>query len=103
MRISDWSSDVCSSDLVAYTATQYALLSSLMSVARTVLASPGGAVAAETGWVTFFLITTVAAIPGILLAWWMVRRTPPVQEAATEAGLRHGRPDRKSTRLNSSH
>src|SRR3546814_4330602 len=77
---------------VAYTATQYALLSSLMSVARTVLASPGGAVAAETGWVTFFLITTVAAIPGILLAWWMVRRTPPVQEAATEAGLRHGRP-----------
>lgn len=59
---------------VAYTATQYALLSSLMSVARTVLASPGGAIAASTGWVTFFLITTVAAIPGLLLAWWMVRR-----------------------------
>src|SRR3546814_16592193 len=33
---------------VAYTATQYALLSSLMSVARTVLASPGGAVAARS-------------------------------------------------------
>src|SRR5690606_37039406 len=62
----------------AYTATQYALLSSLMSVARTTLASPAGAIAEATGWFTFFLITTVAAIPGLLLAWWMVRRTPPV-------------------------
>ncbi|MFN4089299.1 MAG: AmpG family muropeptide MFS transporter [Alphaproteobacteria bacterium] len=62
---------------VAYTATQYALLSSLMSVARTVLASPGGMVAEATGWVTYFLITTLAAVPGLLLAWWLVRRPTP--------------------------
>lgn len=71
---------------VAYTATQYALLSSLMAVARTVLASPGGAIAAETGWVTFFLITTVAAVPGLILAWVLLRREPPPRPVLAETG-----------------
>lgn len=62
---------------VAYTATQYALLSSLMAVARTVLASPGGWMAAQLDWATFFVLTAVAAVPGIVLLLWMTRRFPP--------------------------
>ena len=73
---------------VAYTATQYALLSSFMAFARTVLSAPGGWLADQTDWVTFFVFTTVAAIPGLLLWWWLVRRG--VVPAAAEA--RQGSP-----------
>lgn len=72
---------------VAYTATQYALLSSLMAVTRTVLSSPGGWLAENTDWVTFFVLTTLAAIPGLLLWWWLMRRavTPEAAPAAQAA------------------
>jgi PAT family beta-lactamase induction signal transducer AmpG len=50
-----------------FSATQYALLSSLTGVGRDVLVAPAGAVAQSTGWATFFLITVVLAIPGLLL------------------------------------
>jgi PAT family beta-lactamase induction signal transducer AmpG len=50
-----------------FSATQYALLSSLMAVSRDILSAPGGAIAEVTGWSTFFLITIVAAVPGLLL------------------------------------
>ncbi len=59
---------------VAYTATQYALLSSLMALARTALSAPGGMLAESTSWVTFFLTTTIAALPGLMLLWWLVKR-----------------------------
>lgn len=59
---------------IAFTATQYALLSSFMAFARTVLSAPGGALAENTDWITFFVLTTVAAIPGLLLWWWLQRR-----------------------------
>ncbi len=64
---------------IAYTATQYALLSSLMAVARTFLSSPAGFLADSTSWVVFFLITTFAALPGLVLLWWLMRRkiVPP--------------------------
>src|SRR5918995_1583726 len=48
---------------VHYTATQYALLTSFMAQTRTVLASGGGALAEAMDWVSFFLLTTVAAAP----------------------------------------
>jgi MFS transporter, PAT family, beta-lactamase induction signal transducer AmpG len=66
-------SDLCSP---AFTATQYALLSSLASVGRTLVASMGGALAAELGWVRFFLLTTVATLPALLLLIWIARREP---------------------------
>jgi PAT family beta-lactamase induction signal transducer AmpG len=50
-----------------FSATQFALLSSLMGVSRDVLVSPAGAIADVTGWPLFFLITLAAAIPGLLL------------------------------------
>jgi len=61
----------------AYTATQYALLSSLMATARTALAAGGGWLAEQTGWLGFFLLTTLAALPGLALLVWMMRRYPP--------------------------
>ena len=59
---------------VAYTATQYALLSSFMAFGRTFLSSFGGAMADTMAWTTFFLLTTVAALPGLLLLWMMMKR-----------------------------
>lgn len=62
---------------VEYTATQYALLSSLMAIGRTVIAASSGWLAARTGWVTFFVLTTLFAIPGLALLVWMMKRYPP--------------------------
>ena len=63
----------------AFTATQYALLSSLAAVGRTVLSAAGGWMADQMDWVSFFLLTTVAALPGLVLLIWLIR-------AAREAG-----------------
>jgi PAT family beta-lactamase induction signal transducer AmpG len=65
---------------VSYTATQYALLTSLTAVARTVLVSPAGKLVEQVGWIEFFLITTVAAVPGLLLLLWLSRAQPMPRE-----------------------
>lgn len=65
---------------VSYTATQYALLSSLMAFGRTLLSAPGGWLADQTDWIIFFLLTTVAALPGLLLLIWIQSKTKPVKE-----------------------
>lgn len=49
-----------------FTATQYALLSSLAAVGR-IVSAQSGAIVESTGWSTFFILTTVAAIPGLIL------------------------------------
>jgi PAT family beta-lactamase induction signal transducer AmpG len=51
----------------SFTATQYALLSSLMGVPRVLLSAPTGLMAKELGWVWFFLFCTFIAAPGLLL------------------------------------
>jgi MFS transporter, PAT family, beta-lactamase induction signal transducer AmpG len=60
----------------AFTATQYALLSSLAAVGRTLVASSGGVLAERLGWVPFFLLTTVATLPSLLLLVWIARHSP---------------------------
>ena len=50
-----------------FSATQYALLSSFMAVSRDILVAPAGTLAKSTGWPLFFIISMVAAIPGLLL------------------------------------
>ncbi len=57
-----------------HTATQFALLTALAAVGRTVLAANAGYAVEAFGWVTFFAITAVAAIPGLLLLWWLQSR-----------------------------
>lgn len=55
-----------------FSATQYALLSSLMAAARDVIVAPSGRVAEITGWETFFLLTLLAGIPAVLLLPFVV-------------------------------
>ena len=50
-----------------YTATQFALFTSLAAVPRTFINSSVGFIVAETGWFNFFIICFVLAIPGMLL------------------------------------
>ncbi len=50
-----------------FTATQYALLTSLMAVPRTLLSAPTGFFAKHMGWEGFFIACAVIAIPGMLL------------------------------------
>ena len=49
------------------TATQYALLSSLMALTRTVFSSPAGQLVKWMGWPGFFLFCMAIAIPGLLM------------------------------------
>jgi PAT family beta-lactamase induction signal transducer AmpG len=55
----------------AFTATQYALLASLALLGRTVVASSGGILSEKIGWVRFFLLTSVVALPAIFLFIWI--------------------------------
>jgi PAT family beta-lactamase induction signal transducer AmpG len=50
-----------------FTATQYALLSSLLALTRGYLTAPAGWFAARFGWSGYFLTCAVAAVPGLLL------------------------------------
>lgn len=50
-----------------YTATQFALLSSLSAVGRVFVGPPSGLLIAQTGWTTFFFLTFLLAIPGLVL------------------------------------
>lgn len=65
-------------------ATQFALLTSLMATGRTVLASGSGWLADATDWTTFFVATTLLAIPGLLLL--VTLRTPTAGTGAAEPG-----------------
>jgi PAT family beta-lactamase induction signal transducer AmpG len=58
----------------AFTATQYALLSSLSAVGRTLMASSAGLLADKLGWVAFYLLTTVATVPALILLLWIAQR-----------------------------
>ncbi len=50
-----------------FSATQFALLSGLMMLGRSLAAAPAGAVVNMVGWEWFFMISVMAAIPGMLL------------------------------------
>ncbi len=50
-----------------FTATQYALLSSLMGIPRVIASAPTGFLAKHLGWEPFFIGCTLIAAPGMLL------------------------------------
>jgi MFS transporter, PAT family, beta-lactamase induction signal transducer AmpG len=52
---------------VRFSATQYALLTSIMTASRDILVAPAGGIAERTGWPTFFLLSLVTVIPSMLL------------------------------------
>ena len=57
----------------AYTATQYALFSSLMTLPGKFLSGFGGLVVTAQGYPSFFVIATLLGLPAILLAVWISR------------------------------
>jgi PAT family beta-lactamase induction signal transducer AmpG len=76
-------SSLCS---LAFTATQYALFSSLAALPTRLLSAPSGWLVDQLDWIPFFVLTTVAALPGILMLFWLIKRErlmpPPFGGAA---------------------
>ncbi|WP_448580277.1 AmpG family muropeptide MFS transporter [Thermaurantiacus sp.] len=61
-----------------FTATQYALLSALASIlGRFISGTTAGALIELLGFVNFYLLTTVLALPGIALFLWLMRQERP--------------------------
>jgi MFS transporter, PAT family, beta-lactamase induction signal transducer AmpG len=54
-----------------YTATQYALLSSLAALGRIFISPTSGFLVESIGWAQFFFVTFLVALPGLLLLWWL--------------------------------
>lgn len=69
----------------AYTATQYALLSSLMALPRDLLSSTSGWLADHTTWPVFFAITAALSLPGLIVLLFLNRRFPQKNQADTLA------------------
>jgi PAT family beta-lactamase induction signal transducer AmpG len=68
-----------------FTATQFALLSSLASIVGRGLSAIGaGWMIDLLGYPLFYLLTTLLAVPGILLFAILMRREPPAPETATQ-------------------
>ena len=67
-----------------FTATQFALFTSLSAVPRTVVNATTGWIVAQTGWFGFFLLCTALAVPGMAL----LLRVAPWNEAAGEEARR---------------
>ena len=54
-----------------FTATQFALLSAFASVGRVWVGPLAGVLAESIGWPTFFIVSTVVALPALVMLWWM--------------------------------
>ncbi|HSV92488.1 MAG TPA: AmpG family muropeptide MFS transporter [Desulfobacterales bacterium] len=66
-----------------FTATQYALLTSVMGLPRVLASAPTGFAAKHLGWEAFFIVCTLAALPGLLLlprfAPWRTAAAQPAE------------------------
>jgi PAT family beta-lactamase induction signal transducer AmpG len=67
-----------------YTATQFALLSSVEALGRVFLGWPAAKLVGFAGWGPFFFVTFLAALPGLWLLW--VLRKPVTQHAEISEG-----------------
>ena len=54
-----------------FTATQYALLSAFAAVGRVWVGPLAGVLAESIGWPLFFIVSTIAALPALLMLWWL--------------------------------
>ncbi len=62
---------------VAFTATQYALLSSLAAVGLRTVGSTSGFMATAMGWGAYYTMTIFAALPAMCIMVYLLRRFPP--------------------------
>jgi PAT family beta-lactamase induction signal transducer AmpG len=79
-----------------YTATQYALFSSLFALAGKTVEGFSGFVSHATGYTLFFIYTASLSLPGLLLLFWLWRRSVggaglPALELAAPGGNAHAR------------
>jgi MFS transporter, PAT family, beta-lactamase induction signal transducer AmpG len=72
-------SGLCSRE---FTATHYALLSSLAAVAVHTIGGASGVLAAQVGWVAFYALCMLAALPSMGLMMLLLRRYPVAAGAA---------------------
>ncbi|HLP30805.1 MAG TPA: AmpG family muropeptide MFS transporter [Geothrix sp.] len=68
----------------AYTATQFALFTSLMAIPRTFANAATGWLVESMGWMNFFLLCALLAIPGMLLLFKVAPWHEPPREPAVE-------------------
>ena len=54
-----------------YAATQFALFTALAALPRTFANAGTGIIVEQIGWVNFFLLCTLLAMPGMLLLLWV--------------------------------
>ena len=66
-----------------FTATQYALLSAFSAVGRVWVGPMAGVLAMTTGWPAFFIFSTVAAVPGLLM---LLKLKPVISRLETPEG-----------------
>ncbi len=69
----------------SFSATQYALLSAIASLGRILFGPMAGQMVESLGWDGFFVLTFVAALPGLALVWLMRERISEVERAAVPA------------------
>jgi MFS transporter, PAT family, beta-lactamase induction signal transducer AmpG len=81
-----------------FTATQFALLTSVTAIPRTVANSTTGFLVESLGWTHFFMLCLVVALPGMALLWWVApwsgaprglvpKPSVPVDEPVASAGV----------------
>ena len=70
----------------AFTATQYALLSSVAAIGRTFATTPSGIAAEKLGWPGFYVFCAFLAIPGLVFLWLM-HRAGFVVESVRQRGV----------------
>ena len=70
-----------------FSATQYALFSSIFALGRTLAGPPAGILVDALGWTPFFLLSVLASVPGLLLLRRFVplRAREPDLDVAEEA------------------
>ena len=56
---------------IRYSAFQYALMSAFALTPRYILGGPAGYIAERGGWDTYYVVSVLIAVPGLLLVWFM--------------------------------
>ncbi len=70
-----------------YTATQFALLSSLEALGRVFAGRPSADIVALVGWTQFFALTVVVALPGLWAVWRIRRSLEPEQNGVGQPSV----------------
>ena len=71
-----------------FSAAQYALLSALAAVGRVYVGPASGVMVEAFGWPLFFVVTVIAALPGLALLAWLRRTIASLEEVgARSAGV----------------